>query len=166
MIKYVDFDDVILYTSGILFDNYYKDCKKTGVELDLRKYIQEFDWEWLLSVSPIINDSINIIRDMNDVEILTKVNSLDNEGVAKIRYLRSKGIKSNIILVPFNLKKTDIVDSRGKILLDDTVHNLDDWFNHSGTPIFFHRDNLDVDGWGRENKMYIKTRSLKILRRY
>ena len=166
MRKYVDFDDVILYTSGILFDNYHKDCDKVGIVLDKVKYIRKFDWEWLLSVSPVINDSLDIIRDMNDIDILTKVNSVDNEGVAKIRYLRSKGIRADVILVPFDLKKTDVVDARGNILIDDTVHNLDDWYDVGGMPIYFNKDNLDIDSWGKKNTRYVKTRSLDILRRY
>lgn len=95
-----------------------------------------------------INNSISFLKEFkNKIEILTKVNTLDNEAVAKIKILRELGVESNIILVPFNLKKVDIVNAKNNILVDDTVHNLEDWETKKGIPIYFNKDNCDIDNW-------------------
>lgn len=112
-----------------------------------------------------INDAINILKSLKrDITILTKVHSMENEGVTKIKFLRNLGIQNNIILVPYPFRKTEIVIAKNNILIDDTVHNLDDWFMEGGMPIYFNKDNLDIDGWHRENKNYQKIKSLEYLK--
>ena len=76
------------------------------------------------------------------------------------------GVKCDIILVPYTVKKTDVVDARGNILVDDAIYNLDEWALAGGTPIFFDNYGTNIDGWGVENTMYRRTRSLNILRKY
>lgn len=164
MRKYVDCDGVIFNSEVLLFDDEYRSLKIDN-ELDKIKYIQKKDWNQILRKSEIINDAINILKELKDVAILTKVHSMKNEGVAKIKILRELDIKNEIILCPYTLKKTDVVESLGNILVDDTIHNLDDWKEKGGVPIFFNKDYLDVDGWGKENTKYPKIKSLDYLKK-
>ena len=96
--------------------------------------------------------------------MLTKVNSYENEARAKVRIFREKGLNNNFIFVPYDKKKTEIVSAKGNILIDDTVHNLEDWDNDNGIPIFFNKDNNDIDGWDRINTKYKKINSLEYLK--
>lgn len=163
MITYIDFDGVVFDTDKLLFDsNYYK--AKLDKNFNKEKYVQNIDWYNLILNSEEINNAIKTLKELKKSIILTKVNSLNNEGVAKIRILRELEIKNNIILVPFICKKTDIVDAYGNVLVDDTVHNLDDWKKDKGIPIFFNKDNLDIDNWNNVNKEYKKIKSLEYLK--
>lgn len=162
---YVDFDGVIFDSEKVLFYGYHKLGIKT--EEEKIKYIQNKNWEDLLKKSEIINDSIEILKELGDkVSILTKIHSMENEGVAKIKILRSLEVKNEIILAPYTLKKTDIVNPNGNILVDDTLHNLDDWEKYGGNPIYFNMNNSDIDGWGDINKKYVKIKSLEYLRKF
>lgn len=166
MKTYIDFDGVIIDSEKKLFEDYHKlnirnqDTKK--------EHIQKYDWTELLDNSEIINNAIEILKELSlqDIAVLTKVFSADNEGAAKIKSLRKLGIFCEVILVPYNLNKTDVVDPKGNILVDDTVHNLDDWNNKGGIPIFFNKDNLDIDGWDNQNKIYTKINRLDKIKNY
>ena len=164
MKRYVDCDGVIFDSEILLFDDEYRNLK-IQEEFSKIKYIQTKDWYEILKKSEVINDAINILKELRDVAILTKVHSMENEGVAKIKFLRELGIRNEIILSPFTVKKTDVVDPFGNILVDDTVHNLDDWKALGGIPIFFNKDGLDVDGWGKVNTNYPKIKSLEYLKK-
>ncbi len=160
MKRYIDLDGVIVDTEKILFDDYEKLRKKSNsIKMD---FIRSYDWDYLLKRSEIINDAIEVIKSLppESIAILTKVCSMNNEGIAKIKFLRSKGLKNEIFLTPFQMKKTDIVKAKGNILIDDTVHNLDDWSKDEGISIFFDKFNNNVDSWNKENKKYKRIRNL------
>ena len=159
--NYIDFDQVILATEEELFKEYLEK-KDQGIKLDKQKYIEEFDWDWLVFNSEVIADAIEIIKSVPNDKILTKVHSL-KEASAKIKFLRSNNVTNEIIIVPGNHKKTDLVSAKGNILIDDAVHNLDDWSNAGGIAYFFNKDNLDTDNWGVTNTKYKKINNLKIL---
>jgi len=163
MKKYVDCDGVVFDSEIWLFDEEYINLK-IKTEVEKIKYIQKKNWDEVLKKSKDINEAIKILKELKDVAILTKVHSMENEGVAKIKLFRSLDVKNEIILCPFTVKKTDVVDPEGNILVDDTIHNLDDWKQKGGIPIFFNKDNLDIDGWGKINKEYTKIKSLDYLR--
>lgn len=167
MKKYIDFDGVIMDTYMPLFHDYLEK-KNNGIYVDDTKHVINKNWEDVIKNSFVINDAINIIKELetDNVAILTRIHSLENEGVAKIKFLREMGIKCNIILVPYQVKKTDIVQAKNNILVDDAVFNLDEWRMAGGIPIFFDTRGNNIDGFGVENKNYIKTRSLNILKRY
>ena len=164
MKKYVDFDGVIFDTESIIFDdNYY--MMKTNPDFDKEKYVQNINWYEVLLKSEQINNSIEILKELkNDIIILTKTNSLNNEATAKIRILRELNIKSDVILVPFYLKKTDVVSAKDNLLIDNTVHNLEEWELDGGIPIFFNKDNEDYDNWDVKNTKYKKIKSLDYLK--
>lgn len=156
---YVDFDGVIFDSETLLFEGYHKlEVRNEKIKLE---YIQNIDWSNILDNSEIINDAIDILkRAKSDIAILTKIHSMENEGTAKIRKLRNLGVTSSIYLAPYTLKKTDIVNPKDNILIDDTIHNLDDWSLKGGIPIFFNKDGNDIDGWHQKNKVYKKIKRL------
>lgn len=163
---YIDFDGVIFDTKTLLFGNDYK-LAKLNPNFDKVKYVKDLNWYDMILKSEEINNSISFLKEFkNKIEILTKVNTLDNEATAKIKILRELGVESNIILVPFNLKKVDIVNAKNNILVDDTVHNLEEWETKKGIPIYFNKDNCDIDNWDNKNTKYEKITSLEYLRKY
>lgn len=161
---YIDFDGVILDTEELLFGELRRktDCKKLS-EMEKIRYVQEADWNYILNNSPVINDSIYYLKniDFNSSVILTKVHSLTNEGSAKVNWIRRNGLKQSIILVPYDVKKSDMAMASGNILIDDCLRNLDDWVNNGGYPILFDINDDNYDSWGKyNNKGYRRVRSL------
>ena len=156
---YIDFDDTILATEYLLFKEYRR-LKQEGILVNKLKYMQEFDWYSMLHQAETIGDSLEILKSIEDATILTKIHSMENEGVAKIRFLREQGIKNNVILVPYPLKKSEVVIPYKNILVDDSIRNLDDWYEQGGIPIFLNKEGFDVDNWGLENKKYRKIRTI------
>ena len=163
--KYVDFDGVIKDTHFALFEDYLSKKEKGEYISDVEHVINK-DWITVLKKSLIIEDAIEILNDIKDVAVLTKIHSLENEGVAKIRDLRELGLKCDIILVPYQVKKTDVVNAKDNILVDDSLFNCDDWYQAGGMPIFFDTRGTNTDGWGVPNTKYKKTRTLDILKKY
>ena len=102
--NYIDFDQVILATEEELFKEYFEK-KAQGIKLDKQKYLEEFDWDWLVFNSEVIADAIEIIKSVPNDKILTKVHSL-KEASAKIKFLRANNVTNEIIIVPGNHKKT------------------------------------------------------------
>ena len=167
MKKYIDFDGVILDTYLPLFHDYLEK-QKEGIYVDDTIHVINKNWQEVLENSAIIENSIKIIKELNpdNTAILTRIHSLENEGVAKINFLRANDIKCNIILVPYQVKKTDIVIAKDNILVDDAIFNLNEWAIAGGIPIFFDTYDSNIDGWGVANKKYTKTRTLEILKKY
>ncbi len=162
---YIDFDDVIMDTYQAVFGDYQK-TDANGEFIDDILHVKNKDWNKVLKESLIINNSIDIIKslDINKVSILTRVHSLTNEGSNKIKFLRELGVKCPIILVPYDLKKIDIVPVEGNILIDDLLFNLDEWNEAGGISIFFNKNNDNKDGFGIENTKYRKVNSLEFLK--
>ncbi len=161
---YVDFDGVIKDTHEPLFDDYKVNVGKDEFISDTEHVIKK-DWIYVLERSPIINDAIRIINEVeDDIAVCTRFHSLENESVAKIHDLRELGLTREIILVPYQVKKTDVVPASGNILVDDAVYNCDDWYKDKGIPIFFDNYETNIDGWGVPNTKYVKTRTLEILK--
>ena len=166
--KYIDFDDVIMNTSEVIIKKYNNDESAPIVYFDDDEYIKNYNWDSLLHESKPINNAIEIIKsfDPNEVTILTKIISLENEGIAKVKFIREMGIKCNIILVPEHIKKTDVVMAKNNVLIDDGLKNLDDWEKAGGKAIFFDRFNTGIDGWGVKNTKYESSNTLEILKKY
>lgn len=167
MKKYIDFDGVIMDTYMPLFHDYLEQ-KEQGLYVDDTIHVINKNWYEVIANSLVINNAIEIIKELNPTStaILTRIHSLENEGVAKIKYLRNQDVKCDIILVPYQVKKTDIVTAENNILVDDAIFNLDEWYAAGGIPIFFDTHNNNTDGWGVTNKKYTKTRTLEILKKY
>lgn len=161
---YIDFDGVILDTEDLLFEEWRKMPNHHLLsEEEKIKYIQNSNWKEILNNSAIINDSVYYLKQMDPTKsfILTKIHSLSNEGKSKVDWIRKNGIKQTVIVVPYRLKKTDIVDAYNNILIDDCLRNLDDWTNNNGEAIFFDINNDNYDSWNKPNvKGYQKVLSL------
>lgn len=148
--RYVDFDGVILDTEELLFGSLRKLPNYDSLkEEDIVKYLQDINWRNILNSSSVINDSLYILKNssIDDFTILTKIHSIDNEGIEKVRYLRENGIKQNIILVPYKAKKSDIVCAKDNILIDDCLKNLSEWQQDYGYPMFFDKNDTNIDSW-------------------
>ena len=131
-----------------------------GVLIDTNKYIQEmindsevdtttkdsyiklcksFPWRYFLKNCDEINNSFEIIFELNkvyDLTIITHFYSL-NEEELKIDYITTnfKGIK--YITVPFNKKKNDVVSAKDCILVDDYYVNIENWNSSGGIGLYF-----------------------------
>lgn len=165
---YIDFDDVVLNTTETILK-----IRNNGKNVPVKyfydpEFIINLDWKNFLPQCTVLNNAIEIIKNMDskEVAILTKVYTLDNEAMAKIEYIRSKGIKCNILIVPVNGNKASVVDPVGNILIDDSLHNLDDWHEAGGISIFYDRFHKNADGYGVPNTKYDKIDSLEELNKY
>lgn len=150
----IDFDGVILDTEPLLFEEWRKNPNRHSLpEIEKIKYIQNSDWKHIIYDSRIINDSIYYLKQLNPSTsiVLTKIHSLENEAKEKVKWLREKGVRQDIILVPYYLNKTDMVDARDNTLVDDCLKNLDEWENCGGKSIFFDIDGDNIDSWHQPN---------------
>lgn len=154
---YIDFDGVILDTDTTI-DNIIKD-----INVDKKEYIRTCNWDNLLSNTDVISNSIKYLRESKlDINLLSKISTLE-EGIAKVKYLRNNNIDMNIHLVPTKISKSDMVNPKGNILIDDKVYNLDEWNSKGGISIFFNKNNNDIDIYGKINTKYKKINDLSIL---
>lgn len=154
---YIDFDGVILDTWEIIFKKYQKKYNTAKInEMNLKKVMLEIGWESILKDSREINNSLEKIKQLNKMQnvcVLSKVNSKEEEK-AKKEYLLGKGINT-MCFVPYISSKTQFVEAKGSILIDDDLKNLNDWQNHGGIPIFFNEKLGSYDSYGKKNDKYI-----------
>ena len=138
---YIDFDGVILDTIPIL-DKVLEDNK---VDLnnasEKTRVFSEMDWEYIVKNTPQINDSIESIKKLRksnkfNVAILTHINSIQ-EAVAKIKYLEEMLPDITKIVVPKEISKSKMLETKGSILVDDYGGNLDEWSQDGGIAIKF-----------------------------
>ncbi len=141
---YIDFDGVIVDTIRVTYDM----LDRLGIDSNDFEKMSEFyynlNWKQLLSLTPIINDGFNAIKNIIstgkfNVAILTHVNSLD-EAVAKVNYIRKYCKSVTIIPVPREVSKTKMIDSKDAILIDDYSGNLKEWEASGGIGIQFSTD--------------------------
>ncbi len=162
--RYIDFDGVILDTEDILFSNWNLNPNIHNLtEQDKIKYVKNSNWKAIINEARELNDALYILKHSStyDYTILTKIHSLENEGYEKIKFLREKNIKQNIILVPYPLKKTDVVSALHNTLVDDSIANLIDFETAGGYGLYFNKENKDYDGWGiHNNKRFQKVRRI------
>lgn len=146
---YIDFDGVICNTIEVT----YRMLEKMGIDLSddekVKKFYKNLDWESTLDECDIINDAFdNIKKIMNsgkfNTSILTHVNSMD-EIVAKVKYIRKYLRDVTIIPVPKDVSKTEMINARFSILVDDFNGNLDQWKASGGIGVRF---DLDMDSKG------------------
>ena len=136
---YIDFDGVILDTIKVTYEMIEK--LGLGTPEEVKEFYYNLDWNHLIKQTPEINDSINCIRkimnsNLFDVKVLTHIISY-NEGLGKIEYLKSKIPELEVILVPKQINKVDMVNHKDAILVDDFLGNLDLWHDKGGISVKF-----------------------------
>lgn len=152
---YIDFDGVIKDTDAII------DLKIKNE--NRHEFIKKYDWNLLLEESMEIANSIqNIKNSKYETYLLSKISTLQ-EATAKIKYLRGNDVNINLHFVPTGVAKSDIVEAKGNILIDDKIANLEKWEENGGIPIFFNKDNNDIDIYNKINTKYYKISSLEII---
>lgn len=136
---YLDCDGVILDT----INKSYQMIKDKGItsEEEAEKFYKEIDWKMLIEVSGEIDDSIQKIKRLYstgvyDISILTHVIS-KGEADAKIEYFSRVLPEVEVIIVPKNIHKADMICARDAILVDDYLPNLDYWKEMGGIPVKF-----------------------------
>lgn len=136
---YIDFDGVILDTIKVTYEMIEK--LGLGTPEEVKEFYYNLDWNHLIKQTPEISDSINCIRkimnsNLFDVKVLTHIISY-NEGLGKIEYLKSKIPELEVILVPKQINKADMVNPKDAILVDDFLGNLDLWHDKGGISVKF-----------------------------
>ena len=138
---YLDFDGVIVDSIRVT----YKMLEEKGISVEDTSKVQEFyrelDWFKLLDDISQINNSIKNIKillknEVYNLYILTTVNSL-KELEAKVKYLRSFGLNIPVIAVPKGVNKSELVDAKNSILVDDYSGNLYPWEKAGGIGVKF-----------------------------
>ena len=146
---YIDFDGVICNTIEVT----YKMLDDLGIDKKEQDKVAEFyknlDWESVLNICEIINDGMDNIKKIMksekfNVAILIHVSSI-NEVVAKVKYIRKYLKDVTIIPVPKAISKTNMINARFSILVDDYPENLNEWKEAGGIGVRF---DLDMDGKG------------------
>lgn len=138
---YIDFDGVLMdtiTTSYRLLDEAEVDRNNPD---EILKFYQTLNWEEVIEITPILNDSINRLRNIKksnrfNISILTHVNSLA-EIVEKVKFIRKYFHDITVIACPKQLSKTQIVHAKDAILIDDWHVNLQEWKEAGGIPVKF-----------------------------
>ena len=151
---FVDCDGTILDDEDLLFEKWRQIPGHEFLsEEEKIEYIKLSNWREILYNSKDINDALYILRhvDPKRYAILSRVNSLDNEGIAKIQFFKDKKIEVPVFIVPYTYKKTDFVDPRGNYIIDNTIRECKEWEAKGGIPLFFDKNGNNIDGWGVYN---------------
>ena len=132
---YIDCDGVLFNTNELLKNEY------NSTNLTKEEKIKIINWQELLKNSLVLDNSINIIKKYNykNVHILTKIHTIE-EAEEKLKFLRKKGLRNCIIFVPKNANKTDIVNAKKNILVDDDLNNLLCWKQAGGISIYYGKE--------------------------
>ena len=116
----------------------------------------DLGWDVILENSEEINNSYKKIHQLMinyNVYVLTKVNSIEEEETKK-SFLKQQNIV-NVICVPYNSSKTDFVKPFGSILIDDVIHNLEEWEQNGGISILFNEYMKNEDSYGNKSNKFI-----------
>lgn len=138
---YIDFDGVLMdtiTTSYRLLDE--QQINRNNYD-DVLKFYQTLNWEEVIEVTPILNDSINRLKRIKEsnrfnVSILTHVNSLP-EIIEKVKFIRKYFHDITVIACPKQISKTQMVHAKDAILIDDWHKNLEEWEAAGGIGILF-----------------------------
>jgi hypothetical protein len=135
-ILYIDFDGVIKDTISII----YAEAERKNIDLKdpeiCKEFFVNYDWHKLLKEAKVLEDSINNIKLLDEsglfkIMILTHVYS-NKEAFAKYDDLAECLPNITMIPVPKSKKKTDMVNAKGCILVDDYKGNLKEWEEAGG----------------------------------
>ena len=134
---FLDLDGVILDSEERIVNQ-----KEKNKELNWNDFFQTVDWFKLLNESKTINNSVEIIRELENqkrkIAILTKIHTLLEMQAKVIELRENRKIQSPIIFVPPHITKSQIcIPSNNEILVDDSIKNIKDWNLFDGDGILF-----------------------------
>jgi len=134
---YLDCDGVILDT----INKSYQILKERNIieESERQRYYINTNWDELITLSGEIDNSISKIKLLIgyfDIKILTHVHS-EKEALAKIKYFKKVLPEIEVIIVPKNIEKANMLDPSGALLVDDYYPNLEKWREKGGIPVKF-----------------------------
>ena len=94
------------------------------------------------------------------------INSLDADGVQK--YFKQLNSVMEYLVDNFSSNYEQLFNTiaTDKGFNFDALFNLDEWYLAGGIPIFFDNNNSNIDNYGKENKKYVRTKSLELLKKY
>jgi hypothetical protein len=142
---YIDFDGVILDTITTTYAIMEEMKIDTSDDNNTKVFYKSLDWKYIVEVTKEINDAYSCIRKIIasnkfNVAILTHVHSL-SEIEQKVLVIRKNvGPEISIIAVPKSLPKTEIVNPKGAILIDDFSKNSELWEEAGGLSIRFNTE--------------------------
>lgn len=143
---YLDCDGVILDTIPAIDKalqkvgyTYKRQSKNEPFMKDFLK--NKFNWEEEIELIPILDDSVNKIKKLDkenifNIKILTHVIS-DKEAKAKEKLFAKLLPNIEVITVPKDIKKTEMVEVKNSILVDDFLPNVVDFNSEGGIGIKF-----------------------------
>lgn len=152
----IDIDGVIIDTEERI--------AKIAKEIGWKEAFKSVDWHEHIFSSNQIHNSINILRDVQQIlkriQLLTQ-NHTTEEGIEKITFFRENGIYLPIISVPPKVSKSIVVPPSfydgNVVLVDDKEKNVIDWNNAGGIGVHFSENNTTDN--------LVKVRSLEFLRK-
>ena len=127
---YIDFDGVLVDTPRLIVN----ELKDNGYSVEA---CQKFPWNSFLQKCNEIENNISYIQEISrkyEVIIITHVYS-DNERLEKEKYIFEKLSGIKLVTVPYNIAKSDVVDAKKNILIDDYKNNIDTWVESGGIGI-------------------------------
>jgi len=152
---------ILLDCDGVLLDSETRIWKlrKEKSNLSWDDFFQIVDWEKLYQEAEEIENSLHIVRKLqkkgHNLAILTKTHMI-REGISKVKRLREEDITVPIIMVPPDIKKSEIyIPDKKSLLVDDNLKMVKDWREKGGEAILF-----DINNSSDEKQ---KVKSLKFL---
>ncbi len=141
---YIDFDGVIMDTITSSREMMLKkgiDYKDSNKAEEITSFYANLDWAKFLNETKELNDAflcIDKIMKSNkfNASILTHCNSL-NEIISKVKFIRKFNKDITVIPVPRKISKTNMVNTKEAILIDDYSGNLREWAEAGGIGVRF-----------------------------
>ena len=129
---YIDFDGVLVDTPKYIK----QEIKRNG---NLESTFANIKWDELLSKCSEICENLSYLKGIfknNDIKILTHVYS-QNEKMEKAKFINDYIGNIDILFVPHNIKKSEYVNPKGNLLIDDYSVNIESWKNNGGIGYLF-----------------------------
>lgn len=137
---YINCDGVLLNTIKVLY-------RETDIfhehepAIPMKEWLKMIDWEKVLNEAGAIEGSVEAIKVIptDKLAILATVQSTE-EAFQKIKYIRGLGIENEIIIVPSDCDKNEVVPAEGNILVDYHKENLRKWQDAGGIAVQFYQE--------------------------
>lgn len=147
---YIDLDGVILDSEERMLERKYNaGFHNHKDENEYDKYfaftnLHPEEWDYIIREASAINNSVEIINELEilnkKIAILTKIHTL-YEMKVKVEDLRNnRKINCPILFVPPEIKKNNIVNPKGQLLIDDSPKNINTWIEAGGFGFLFDKE--------------------------